>query len=226
MYAPGVSLRPYVVATAPLQERIEAKDLHHRYDPTHVASAPFLDRLELLDAEAYGPEMMIPRWAFYDCAQLPGAVVGLAEDGKEPVTMYLATPMIEPGNWLGYSVAASSSVEDPHAAMVETIDLALRYLDVQRVTSLTQWDSPKLAVHAEFRPLELRSAWTPAHSDPATCVLRYTAGADEAPDAERYVDTKDSAVLRALQAEIEEGAAWLVVGPPEDGAVPLARAAS
>ena len=75
---------PYVVATRKLQARLDLEPLglpiipEHRFDPLRVSSAPFLDRVQTLDALTYGPVgMAMPRWALYDCAEMAGALVGL-----------------------------------------------------------------------------------------------------------------------------------------------------
>jgi len=50
------------------------------FDPTRTGSQLFIDHLDQLDADTFGPlGMRMPRWALYDCAALPGAIIGMGE---------------------------------------------------------------------------------------------------------------------------------------------------
>ena len=53
-------------------------------DPTRLDSAPFLDRLCTLDTLTFGPEgMPMPRWVFYDGAELPGGIFGFGRRAQD-----------------------------------------------------------------------------------------------------------------------------------------------
>ncbi len=120
-------LSPYLVATPALQARLSERPLGlavppgHCFDPTRRASAPFLSQLEQLDQVVSGPlAMAMPRWAFYDCAELPGLVCGFASsagsvperlrevwplearNGPVPLSMCMAVPMLQRDRWLAY----------------------------------------------------------------------------------------------------------------------------
>ena len=101
-------------------------------------------------------------------------------------------------------------------------------------------DEAARAGHGRFGALELVTAWTPAHSNPATLtyrldvddrVLRAAMGDPAAalpiarPDLKLRADDVDA--MQRLQHRIEAGERFMIVGPPEkgeDGAViPLGR---
>ncbi|MBW2271187.1 MAG: hypothetical protein JRH16_21765 [Deltaproteobacteria bacterium] len=168
----------------------------HRIDPLRVSSAPFLRLVERLDALAYGPrELTMPRWAFYDCAELPGAVIGfgraaseltphvrrvlgIAKDhvGLVPLSMALFVPMLEEGHWLGFALCDLHEVAPgatPAGLRLLSMAVALDLLGARRFTGTTQWASPNLRVHARFAPLRVHAAWVPAHSKPATCTFGF-----------------------------------------------------
>jgi hypothetical protein len=237
----------------------------HAVDPLSSASGRWRDRLAALDAATFGPEgMPMPAWAFLDVGALAGAIVGLGcpveeaspdllqqlgvgrgEGGLLPLAMYIAVPSFEPGTWVGHNLASGASLV-PDGALAGlgafTKALALKAMRARHQIGVTQWAHPALHVHARLGPLELLSAWTPAHSDPAS--LTYRAHLDDAalrhlardeaggvpePPAELWIDSGDEAALQALQERIEAGERLWVVGPPETGEhgrprVPVGRA--
>lgn len=260
-------LRPFVVATPPHQECFDMAPLGrsiaeaHRFDPLHTRSAPFLARLERLDRLAFGPEgMPMPRWLFFDGAELPGAIVGLGiavealdeaqrrfleigpaeESGLVPLAMYIAIPMLEAGAFFGHNLA-SVGRQLPGAPLRGLGSLAkaigLATLRCTKQLGATQWDSAALHVHTRLGPLELITAWTPAHSEPWT--LTYSVDIDEdglwrlaggsapeAGEAERWIERDDHRAMRELQEELEAGAGWAIVGRPSPRGLPLARRTS
>jgi hypothetical protein len=222
-----------------------------RIDPLLVASAPFLELLVRLDAVTFGPEgMPMPRWLFLDGAGLPGAVVGLArrasavEDearvllrvpdahtGLVPHAMYIAVPAAEASTWVGHNLASvAEHLPGRNLAGLGRLTkaLALRVLRASAQVGATQWASRALHVHARLGPLELLTAWTPAHGGPATLTyrasiddasLRRLAGeasiaiADPAPD--RWIDSADPAAMQELQDRLEAGDRFCIAGRPE-----------
>jgi len=197
--------RPYVIATTGLLGRLNMSPLglsvapEDRFDPLRRSSETLLGLLERLDGLTYGPlGMTMPRWAFYDCAELPGLITGLGRsasslpprlrealhvrpgyDGIVPMSMSLAVPMLEEHHWLGYSICSLNEVSpgaSPRGMRALTIGFTLDMLDARKITGTTQWCSPKLHVHALFAPLTVLTAWLPAHTEPATCTFRFDAG--------------------------------------------------
>jgi hypothetical protein len=217
-----------------------------RFDPQSLASAPFLDLVQKLDERVYEPQgMRMPRWVFYDCAAAPGGLFGFAQpaadvdarvrslldvpddyEGLVPLSAFLAIPMLEPHAW---QVVGVLSVERlcPGAAPtgVErlTSAFALAALGARTLYGTAQWRAPELSLHATLAPLEILSAWTPAHDLHRSLVFR--AQIDEArlthsltvfdePPGSDHVDVDDDEALQALQARIEAGARVRVVAQP------------
>lgn len=224
-------LSPYLVATPALQARLTERPLGlgvprgHCFDPTRRASAPFLSRLEQLDQVVSGPlAMAMPRWAFYDCAELPGLVCGFASsagsvperlrevwplearNGPVPLSMCMAVPMLQRDRWLAYVLCDLHEAlpgATPPPLRIPSLALACDLTGARRMQGVTQWSSSKLAALASFAPLSLRAAWVPAHSVPATCVVEFDAGAAAIADA-----------LAAPQRELAARPRWLDVGDP------------
>ncbi len=222
-------LSPYVVATSAVAVHLDLAPLgqlitpEQHFDPLRRASAPFLRRVEQLDAAEYAPRgMAMPRWALYDCAELPGVITGLAHrtsEGLLPLSMLIAVPMLGERRWLIYTIAS------PRAQLrFATLALGLALVRAREIDATLQWSSPELPVYAHFAPLDVRAARLPAHDVPATCVLRFQvdpdrldqaiAGADaDWPGAER-LDVHDPAVLARLQSGVEAGLRVQIVGHP------------
>ncbi len=250
--------QPYLVAssqgcantadTLPLGLKI-ADEL--RFDPHRVKSGPFLHILQRLDDLTFGPVgMPMPRWVFYDCAEVPGGIFGFAREAAEvplwarralhvdddyrgplPLSMYVAIPMIEPGCWHTYTLCSLNLVSPgagPVGLGLLTAGCALEVFGIETAVGVAQWRSPKLSVHARFGPLDLVTAWTPAHSDPTTLTFRYpvsTARIERALAADdpclyddggeyRWLDCDEHDDLRRLQEQIESGRCFQVIGGP------------
>jgi hypothetical protein len=226
--------QPFVVATPKLIERMNlsplGKTVEHVYSCLHMASGPFLDLIQHLDSRCYAARRLrMPRWAFYDCGELPGAIIGLGRparglspelraaldvaptyEGLVPVTMYVAIPMLEKHHWLGHTITSIHEVIDggvPSGSRILTIAIALSALRAKRATSSTQWASAELDSIAHFAPLTVMAAWVPQHDHPGTCVLRcevdearILAGLSEPPAAPKHNRMIDPNDERALIA--------------------------
>ncbi len=264
-------LFPFAVATDLVRERRDLRPLGQQiapdrlFDPLHSESAFLLERLCARDRATFGPgEMAMPRWILLDGAGLSGAIVGLALEAKNaspavrellgiassdtglvPYSMYIAIPSFEADTWVGHNLASLAARRPPGENLRGlgslTKALALRALGARQQLGAAQWDSVALKVHTRLGPLQLLTAWTPAHTKPST--FTYRAQIDEAclrhlagdpggrvarPEAERHLRADDHRAMQALQRGIESGERWCIVGPPETprpGAalVPLAR---
>ncbi len=160
-------------------------------------------------------------------------------EGLVPVSQFIAIPMAEgfEGHqdmlsrcWLMYSVGTINQVSPgfaPTGVFRLSLALGLRVFPVQRVYGTTQWRSPKLAVYTDLGPIELVTAYTPAHSLPRT--LSFRVDIDEqhltsllasprvhplAPPPNMVLDLDDVESLLALQRDIEDGWTVRVVGHP------------
>lgn len=194
-------LEPYLVATRDNRLRFDLAPFgltlrpEHCIDPLRMASAPFLELLKRIDEVTFGPEgMPMPRWVFFDGAELPGGIVGfglpveaLPEDGRRllsvpadyrglvPLSMFIAIPTFEPGVWMAHNLASVASVL-PQASLrglgAFTKAVGLKTFRARSQVGATQWNSFALRVHTRLGPLALLTAWTPAHSEPWTLTYR------------------------------------------------------
>jgi hypothetical protein len=198
-------------------------------DPHRLDREPVLDLVHRLADELHtraGGEF--PRWALYDCVQTPGGVVGFAvsardasptvrevlrvpEDytGPVPVSMVAAVPMLDRGAWHLYGLGAIEGSPAP------ALELAMTVLGIRSAVGTTGWRSPDLEAHTRLGPLEVLTAWTPAHTEPATLTYRFDVDAVVGETgASTTIAFRDVAALRVLQEAIESGDRYRIVGPP------------
>ena len=219
-------------------------------NPLAMASEQFLLLLQQLDSLTFGPEgMPMPRWVFYDCSELPGALFGFARpasqlstwvreayqvpsgyDGLVPYSMYIAIPMFPPGAWFGHNLCSIAGIlpeEELTGLGSITKAVALRAFRTRDLYGATQWDSKALFIHTKFGPLQMMTAYTPAHSEAETTTyhfpvteecLRAAAGDPdvviERPEADFYVTHSEVEVMVELQDAIERGERFVIPGPP------------
>ena len=248
------SLETFVVTTRENQPalNLEPFGLPTRWliDPTRRASGTFLDLLQRLDALTFGPEgMPMDKWVFYDCAELPGFIYGFALEsgrlssaerelfgcppgygGPVPFSMYIAIPMFEPGAWFGHNLA-SLNATFPHRNLGGlgsiTKSFALKAFGVSSFFGATQWLSKALYIHTKFGPLDITTAYTPAHSIPETLTygfevtdtaLRAACGDPSVqiarPTPDVHLNAQDVEAMKRIQADIEAGARYVMVGAP------------
>ena len=218
---------PYLVATPfnlpHLQLRPFGAPAPTIIDPLRLESEVFLRLLHRLDGLTFGPEgMPMPRWVFFDCSEMPGAIYGLAiaaeklwpkahelfrvPDGYRglvPVSMYVAIPMHRKNMWFGHNLSSLAPVFEQHA--VTDLDLrglgsltkglALKCFGVERFWGATQWLSKALHIHVKFGALDLQTAYTPAHSEHETLTYGF-----EVTDAKLRASMGDSSVSLARPA--------------------------
>ena len=194
-------LQLYVVATRDNRSAFNLApfelpfDERHCIDPLRVASGPFLDLVKRVDEVTFGPEgMPMPRWVFFDGAELPGGIVGfglpvdsLSETsrallnvpdgyrGLVPLSIFIAIPTFEPGVWMAHnlaSVAGALPNENLRGLGGFTKAVGLKVFRAKTQVGATQWNSFALRVHVRLGPLALLTAWTPAHSEPWTLTYR------------------------------------------------------
>lgn len=250
-------LRPFVVALEDHRPALDCAAFDwvvrdaDRIDPLRVASAPVLEVLRRLDAATFGPEgMPMPRWVFFDGAELPGGIVGFGTDAAElsprtrellqvgldhqaivPLSMFIAIPTHEPGTWMAHNLASMAPQlpeEGLHGLGGLTKAYGLGVYRARRQIGATQWNASALSIHTRLGPLELSSAWTPAHSEPWTLtygvdvnepallhLARDPAGSVPAAAPTFWIDSDDHRAMQALQARIEAGERFAIVGRPE-----------
>lgn len=224
-------------------------------DPLRLESEAFLRLLHRLDGLTFGPEgMPMPRWVFFDCAEMPGAIYGLARPaaqlwpkarelfrvpddytGLVPVSMYVAIPMHRAGMWFGHNLSSLAPVfqreqvtdVDLRGLGSVTKGLALKCFGVQEFWGATQWLSKALHIHVKFGPLDLATAYTPAHSEHETLTYGFrvtdeklhasmgdTSVRLDRPAPDFWLDAHDVAGMIALQDRIEAGDRFVIPQAP------------
>jgi hypothetical protein len=222
----------------------------HRIDPLLTSSETFLDILQAMDAITFGPEgMPMARWVFFDGSELPGGIFGLGVPAAEapdvvkttlpvpshyegiiPLAMFIAVPTPEPGTFFGHNLASTNNVF-PSLGLeglgTVTKALGLKAYQARRQVGATQWDSLALFIHTRFGPLELETAFTPAHGQLNT--LTYTCPCTEEsllaalavpgasldrPEPDLWVSSEDAETILGLHQEIESGGRLCITGPP------------
>lgn len=219
-------------------------------NPLLMSSGPFLERLQRLDALCFGPEgMPMDKWVFYDCAELPGFTYGFATpvadlDAREreafrlpsdakgivPLSVYITIPMYEDDAWFGHNLSSLNRTfhwRDMHHLASITKAMALKAFRVKHLVGATQWRSNALHIHTRFGPLNLDTAYTPAHTTAETLTysldltddaLRAAMGDPDItlvrPAVELELDADDTEAMKALQREIEAGARYQLVDRP------------
>jgi hypothetical protein len=165
-------------------------------------------------------------------------------DGLVPISQFIAIPVLSgfkgksdtqpPGTWLLYTLESLNQVSPgiaPHGTLKLTFALGLQVFPIEELYGISQWRSPKLDTYVDLSPLQLLSAWTPAHSLPRTLSFRMPATTmrtetlllstrvhPDAPPPNRFLDADDAGQLKALQRDLEEGQeVWLVGRAIEHG---------
>ena len=238
---------------APLGIQIPRENVLHPQERRHGPFLAMLQLVDKLTFGPFGMEM--PSWVFYDCAVMPGAVFGMAmradrlEDwareamnvpadyhGLVPVSQFIAIPMLagfadgsqRPHTWLLYTLESLNQVSPgiaPAGILKFTLALGLRVFPIQTLYGTTQWRSPKLKIYADLGPLELVTAYTPAHSLPRTLSFKLALQESHrqtllasprvhpsAPPPNTLLDVDDVASLQTLQRQLEAGQRAYVVG--------------
>jgi hypothetical protein len=247
---------PFVLATDLIAGDLDLEPMGvaitaaHRMNPQARRHDRFVNQIRQLDELTFGPVgMPMPQWVFYDCAVMPGAVFGFGApaanlepwvrhclkvpegyEGLVPLSTFIAIPMLVPDTWLMYSLCDVNQIAPgaaPEGLVQLTMILGLTVFRVKHLYGTTQWRTPKLRDFARLGPLDVVTAYTPAHSMPRTLTFHSAvtddgihavlSGADTtptAPLATHLLDVDDEVMLRRLQSEVESGAVWRIVGPP------------
>ncbi|MDH4224453.1 MAG: hypothetical protein OEW12_02265 [Deltaproteobacteria bacterium] len=190
----------------------------HQVNPLLLASEPFLTLLHRLDEVSYGPTGLdMPRWALFDCGELPGVVTGYGMEashtgaslrrllnvppgyqGLVPLSMAILIPhltrTVPPDSWFAYSLCSANEVAPgagPAQLKALTLAATLSRLGIRRLWAIHQWRSPNMEIFSRLGPLRLTSGFTPAHSDWKTAIF--------------WVDTPPESLEALLGADAAQG---------------------
>jgi hypothetical protein len=246
---------PYVIAREAVRPSLDLRPFRLEvtedclFDPMRAASGPFIDLVKRLDDATYGPlALSMPSWVLYDCAVMPGVVFGFGRpaptvepwvktalqvpddyEGLVPMSILIAVPRVDRQSVLVYTLCSINQVAAgaaPEGLWRLTLAAGTRALGCEQMMATCQWRSPQLGLFAGMGPLELVTAWTPAHDNPTTCTFtvgtnrsareRLLRGDLTGPEGiHRYLDADDHDAMQALQSEIEGGLRIAIAGPAE-----------
>lgn len=246
---------PYLVARRPVAAGLDRTPLDVRIrpeniiDPQRLGNEAFLRLLQHVNDLTYAPlGLPMPDWVFYDCAVMPGAVFGFARrantlepwfrralkvpddyTGLVPVSIFICIPTVSRDAALVYTLCSANQVAvgvAPEGLWRVTLALGIAAFGLHHMMAVVQWRSSQLGLFAGLGPLELITAWTPAHDNPATATFRVATprhaidrllrgDVTGAEGIDAYVDADDFGELSALQARLEAGHRIAVAGPAE-----------
>ena len=246
---------PYLIARRAIVDRLDTRPLDiaippaNIFDPQRLGNETFLRLVQHVNALTYGPiGLPMPDWVFYDCAVMPGAIFGFARRaadvepwfrrslgvpdgyaGLVPVSIYICIPTVRRDAALVYTLCSVNQVAvgaAPEGLWRLTLALGIKAFHLHHMMAVSQWRSPQLGLYAGLGPLELITAWTPAHDNPASCtfkvdtsdtaVERLLRGDVTGPEGiDAYVDADDFAALKRVQAAVESGRRIAIAGPAE-----------
>lgn len=164
-------------------------------NPLSLDELPFAEGVYQIEWKSFGDKQMaIPRWAFYDCAAMPGFVAGFAGRTKTlsknilnilgystdqewcPLSLFIIIPTMHKGEWVAYDLCAINSVlpkeEQFYGMGFLTKAFGLWYANVEQCSGVTQWGSPSLKLHSSYGHLEMIGAYAPLHTHAKTMTYR------------------------------------------------------
>lgn len=249
-YQPWIAARPAVL------EQLQKKPMgievlpQNIYDPWKLASGTFLGmahRLHNLVCGPFGTPMA--RWVGYDCGLVPGIYFGwglpVAElnpairtglevpedyEGLVPFSVGIAIPFPDRQSWELLALGSINQVA-PGAGPAGLSRLTLAFgtglLDDGEIWFVCRWRSHLIGVFAGLGPLQVATAWTPAHDYPSTVTFRITpddemrerllSGVQHDPgDVTTFMDGDDTDAMQNLQSDVEAGLEVYILGPAED----------
>lgn len=164
-------------------------------NPLDLKELPFAEGVYQLEWKSFGDkDMAIPRWAFYDCAAMPGFIAGFAgrtsklpkkildilgystEQEWCPLSLFIIIPTMHKGEWVAYDLCAINSLlprdEQYYGMGFLSKAFALWYANVEQCSGMTQWGSPALRLHSHYGHLEMIGAYAPLHTHATTMTYR------------------------------------------------------
>lgn len=220
-------------------------------NPLLVSSKAFIERIYRLDELCFGGAGMgMPKWVFFDCAVMPGFVIGfgirainlsckdkelLGVSGDEfvPLSMYIAIPNFHDG-WFGHNLSSISQKIEYNCSGLGLLTkfYALGVARIKNISGATQWNSVALSLHLKLGPLKILSSYIPIHSKPETICYECTSlykqenvfGVENTEGVnlgEQFIATKSS--IKDLQKQIEEGESFSILKHLKGGVYLLGR---
>ena len=188
-------LKPYIICHPRTLKEVDLSYLsehlpvggisvENTFNPLQSCDYEFINRIVKMDELSFGPGGMgMPRWVLFDCALIPGAVIGfgidshlLSQEDRDllgvssdvfvPLSMYIAIPNAGGESWFGHNLSSLNGIlsEDLSGLGLMTKYYALGVLKIKKLIGATQWDSPALGLHLKLSPMKLLSAHVSIHT--------------------------------------------------------------
>ncbi len=152
-------------------------------DPYKKDNFAFIDLLNQMDGLSYGNKSLaMEKWVALDCGILPSGFIGLAKkrletpnyllkkfnfskgyEGLVPITEYCAIPSADKNTWIGHTCA---TLEKGAGLGLFSKLLGLEFFQIKKYLGVAQYHNTAVKTHAKISDLNLKTALTPAHSDP------------------------------------------------------------
>ncbi len=147
-------------------------------NPMRVSDAELLDPLQPSGEGEFG----IPRWAVYDCAEVPGAVIGILrtpintprDQPLDPLAFVLATPHAEAGAWHLYSLIVCVSDVPEVETRLRMIGVAMGLLRAEWVSLIVPRSSPLLDRLTSLGEVEVLADHAILHGPEPAVTVRIT----------------------------------------------------
>ena len=202
-------VRPYVFVRP--ENKIEQPGTRHKLDwfqfepiyknPLDLKELPFAEAIYQIEWKSFGrQDLAIPRWAFYDCAAMPGFIAGFAGRTSKmprkildllnyseehewcPLSLFIIIPTMRKGEWVAYDLCSVNSLlpkeEQYYGLGFLSKAFGLWYANVQQCSGMTQWGSPSLKLHSHYGHLEMIGAYAPLHTHAKTMTYRCDVNTD------------------------------------------------
>lgn len=152
-------------------------------------------------------------------------------NAQVPLTQFIAIPTPETNAWYLHTISSLNQVcmgaATPANLTLLTICLGVRVFRMETLYGATQWRSSRLGIYVGLGPLEIITAYTYNHSVKKSVTWRLNIqrplieaalindGASVAAlPATHMLDVDDIDALKRVQAEIESGIKYYIVGRP------------
>ncbi len=161
-----------------------------------LSDLPFGEAILNLENKAFGLDLAMPRWVFYDCALAPGFVCGYAIKADWlpesflkalggdvsaygewiPISLFIVIPSIHKGEWVAHNLCAINSLVPDQDKLYGlgflTKAFGLWYANVETCVGMTQWGKPALKLHSHYGHMEVLTSYTPIHTFAKTMTYR------------------------------------------------------
>ena len=228
-----------------LQAFDTAIDEEYCFNALDISSESFYQLLRQTDELTFGDQgMAMDGWMYFDCAAMPGAIVGfglLAQDipqdllqkfkipknysGIIPLSMFIAIPMVG-DRWFGHNLSSLGKhlgVEFKGLGLL-TKAYGIEVLKIKEMFGATQWGSPAINIHSKLAPMRLRTTVTPIHTHTNTLCYSSIYSMDSLENALSdnqdkseecfLIEACDSKLQDELQLKIQNGEEFTLYGKP------------